>query len=205
MKAQGLQLPLVTQSLFWLRDAILHYGLYIAGAALILYVWIQGQLATSWGIRIWDRFKLRIPLVGSIMLDAAVARFCRILGTLLENGVPILKSLEISGQSAGNTILSDAVRRSTESVSSGETLSKPLSDAGIIPIQVMAMISVAEESNTLESVLVNVADTIERRSSRTLDMIVRVLEPVMLLIMGVAVLYIIVALILPIFVLMDSL
>ena len=204
MESENQSLPLVTQSLFWMRDTILVYGLYIAGAALFLFIVIRGQLATPLGKRIWDRFKLRLPLIGGILLDGAVARFCRVLGTLLENGVPILKSLEISAQSTGNVILSDAVRRSAENVSSGETLAKPLSEAGIVPPQVMAMISIAEESNTLENVLVNAANTIERRSARQLDMTVRLLEPIMLLIMGTAVFYIIVSLLLPIFQMWNS-
>ena len=197
-------LPMITQSLYGMRDLMMFYGLYLLGVAVFLFIWIRGQLATVWGKRIWDRCKLRIPLLGNIMLNEAVARFCRVLGTLLENGVPILKSLEISGQSTGNMILSDAVRRSAESVSSGETLAKPLSEAGIIPPQVMAMITIAEESNTLENVLVNAASTIERRSARQLDMIVRILEPAMLLVMGAVVFYIIAALFLPIFQMYSS-
>jgi general secretion pathway protein F/type IV pilus assembly protein PilC len=106
--------------------------------------------------------------------------------------------LEISSQSAGNVILAEAVRKSAENVSGGEPLSKPLADTGIIPPQVMAMISVAEESNTLESGLVNVAESIERQSARQLDMLVRLLEPAMLLLMGAAVFYIIASLLLPI-------
>jgi len=201
---QGRPLPLATQSLFFMRDSLMNYGLWIFGLGVIMFILFQGQLSTSWGVRLWDRFKLRLPLIGKILLDGAVARFCRVLGTLLANGVPILKSLEISGQSTGNAILSDAVRRSAENVSSGETLAKPLSESGIIPAQVMAMISVAEESNTLETVLVNTADSMERQSARQLEMLVRILEPVMLLVMGVAVLYIIVALLFPMFSLMDA-
>ena len=193
------QLPLVTLLLFRAREILLSYGLYIAGVAVFLFLWIQAQLATTWGTRLWDRFKIRLPLIGNIMLEEAVARFCRILGTLLENGVPILRSLEISGQSTGNSILADAVRRSVENVSSGEPLAKPLAESGIIPPQVMAMISVAEESNTLESVLVNTANSMERHSARQLDMLVRVLEPVILLLIGIAIFCIIVALLLPMF------
>ena len=203
--SQGKSLPLITQSILFVRDIILHYGLYVAGAVVFLYIVIQGQLSTPWGLRLWDRFKLRLPLIGNILLDGAVARFSRVLGTLLANGVPILKSLEISSQSAGNAVLSDAIRRSADNVSSGEPLAKPLAEAGIIPLQVMAMISVAEESNTLETVLINTADSIERRSARQLDMLVRILEPLMLLIMGGLVFYIIAALLLPIFSLADDL
>ena len=199
------QLPLFTQLLFQTRDVVVYYGLYVAGAAFILLFWLQGQLSTAWGTRIWDRIKLRLPLIGNIFLEEAVARFCRIFGTLLENGVPILRSLEISSQSTGNTILADAVRRSAENVSSGEPLAKPLAEAGIIPPQVMAMISVAEESNTLETVLVNTADTIERQSARQLDMLVKVLEPAILLLMGIAIFIIIIALLLPMFSLWDNL
>ena len=198
-------LPIATEILFGIRDFILHYGLYAAGVAVVLFIWIRIQLSTSWGIRIWDRFKLRLPVVGNIMLEGAVARFCRVFGTLLTNGVPILKSLEISSQSTGNSILADAVRRSAENVSSGEPLARPLAEAGIVPTQVMAMISVAEESNTLESVLVSAADTIERRTARQLDMLVRILEPAMLLIMGLMVFYIILALLLPMFQMLENL
>ena len=192
-------LPWITQLLFLAHDVAMSYGLYALGIAVVLYIWIQGQLATNWGLRFWDRLKLRIPFVGNILLEEAVARFCRILGTLLENGVPILRSLEISGQSTGNAVLADAIRRSAENVSSGEPLAKPLAESGIIPLQVMAMISVAEESNTLETVLVNTADTMERHSARQLDMFVRIVEPIILLMFGILVFFAILAILLPMF------
>jgi len=197
MEAQGQSIPIATQSLFWVRDFIISYGLYAAGIGVFLFIWLQGQFSTSWGIRLWDRFRMRLPVIGNLILVGAIARFCRVFGTLLANGVPILKSLEISGQATGNSILSDAVKRSAENVSSGDTLSKPLAEAGIIPPQVMAMISVAEESNTLETVLVNTANSLERQSSRQLDILVRTLEPAMLLLVGGAIFYIIMALVYP--------
>jgi len=199
MEAQGIPLATPTVSLLLMRDFVIHYGLYTLGALMFVAFWAQGQLATKWGKRLLDRLKLRLPLIGPILLSSAVARFCRVLGTLLENGVPILRALEISGQSTGNVLLADAVRRSAENVSSGEPLSKPLAEAGIVPPQVMAMIAVAEESNTLENVLVNIADTIEKNTARKLDMIIRLIEPVMLLVMAGAVFYIIVSLLMPIF------
>ena len=197
MVEDGKSLPLITQSLTWMRDIILRYGVYIAVGAVVLFFAIQGQLSTPWGIRMWDSLKIRLPLIGNIVLNGAIAQFCRVLGTLLSNGVPILKSLEISGQATGNSILGDAVRRSAESVSSGEPLSKPLAEAGIIPAQVMAMISVAEESNTLETVLISTADSIERHTARQLDMLVSILQPVLLLTMGLWIFYIVIALLLP--------
>ena len=204
MKEQGKELPMITLAVKGMRTLLISYGLYIGGGLVVLFFWIQRQLSTTWGSRLWDRFKLRLPLLGNIILEGAVARFCRVFGTLLANGVPILKSLEISGQSAGNTLLSDAIRRSAECVSSGEPLAKPLSEAKIIPPQVMAMIGIAEESNTLETVLINTADTIERHSAQQLDILVRVLEPVMLLMLGVVILFIILALFLPVFGLLEA-
>jgi general secretion pathway protein F/type IV pilus assembly protein PilC len=197
--ANGGELPFTTRSLLWMRETLVHYGLYVVGVLVFLLIWIQGQLATQWGKRLTDRLKLKIPLVGAVLLNTAVSRFCRVLGTLLENGVPILRALEISSTSTGNSVLADAVRRSAENVSSGDSLSKPLADTGIIPPQVMAMISVAEESNTLETVLVNAANTIERNNARKLDTMIRLIEPFMLLLMAGMVFYIIVSMLLPIF------
>lgn len=199
MVAEGKPLPWTTDSLLWMREVLLKYGIYIAVTLGVLGFWVQGLFYTPWGIRVMDRIKLKLPLIGPIFLNGAVSRFCRVFGTLLENGVPILRALDISSHSTGNTLLADAVKRSAENVSSGEPLARPLSEAGIIPPQVMAMISVAEESNTLENVLVNIADTIERTTARRLDVIVRLIEPIMLLLLAVAVFYIIVSLLLPIF------
>jgi general secretion pathway protein F/type IV pilus assembly protein PilC len=192
-------LPLVTVSLIEGNKLVLKYGLYALAVIGVAAFWVWSQLTTPWGRKLLDRLKLKLPLIGDILLNSSVAGLCRVLGTLLANGVPILKSLQISGQSTGNLILTDAVNKAAENVSAGESLSKPLSEAGILPPQVMAMISVAEESNALETVLVNVADTIERQVSRKLDMLMRLIEPLMLLAMGAAVLYIIIGLLLPVF------
>ncbi|MDR1385212.1 MAG: type II secretion system F family protein [Planctomycetaceae bacterium] len=195
----GKELPAMTNSLIEGNKLIKAYGLYALGGFGVLAFWLYCQLTTPWGRKLLDRLKLKVPIMGEIWLNSAVAGFCRVLGTLLANGVPILKSLEISSQSTGNLILAEAITKAAESVSSGESISKPLNETGIMPPQIMAMISVAEESNALETVLVNAADTIERKVARKLDILVRLVEPLMLLIMGSAVLYIIIALLLPIF------
>ncbi|MEZ6105959.1 MAG: type II secretion system F family protein [Pirellulaceae bacterium] len=110
--------------------------------------------------------KLRMPLFGEIFQALSVARFCRVLGTLLHNGVPILKSLEISRQATGNVILSDAIAAASENITSGESLAKPLGKSGYFPKSVVEMIAVAEESNSLDTVLVDVADGLENRTAR---------------------------------------
>lgn len=196
---QGGQLPAATVFLLKARTFIAAYWMYLGGGIAIVAVWVKMQATTKWGRRFLDRWKLKIPILGMILLESAVARFCRVFGTLLENGVPILRALDISSNSTGNVLLAEAITKSAENVSAGESLAKPLAETGIFPPQVMVMISVAEESNTLESVLIGAADTMERQISRRLETMLRLLEPLLLLGMALAVLFIILALLFPIF------
>lgn len=200
----GKQLPAVTVWLLAFKSFVGKYGLYVLFALIGGFVWFRIQLATRWGRTLVDGWKLKLPVIGPVILGSAVSRLCRVLGTLLENGVPILHALEISSRSTGNILLTEAVEKSVESVASGEPLSKPLTKANILPPAVMTMISIAEESNTLEKVLINVADSMERDMSRKLDVLVRLLEPLMLLFMAGAVFYIIIALLLPVFQMTES-
>ena len=199
LERQGGGLPLPTILLLGLSDLLANYGLVIAAIAAGLGYWLRQLAATDRGRLFVDRWKLKIPVAGKVFLGYAVSRFCRILGTLLKNGVPIIRSLEISSESTGNRVLAEAILESAENISSGETLAKPLADCGVIPRPVMAMISVAEESNTLDDVLVNIADGIDRKTSRQLDILVRMMEPMMLLAMGLVIMFVLIGLLLPIF------
>ena len=192
------ELPLMTDLLLSFSDGLVNWGLLILVAAAILIAAIVVQLKTEAGRRFSDHFKLKVPMFGMIFRNLAVARFCRVLGTLLRNGVPILKALEISSDAAGNRILSDAINDASENVTSGAALAEPLKNSGQFPVTVTEMIAVAEESNTLDEVLVNVADGLETQTSRRLDLMVRMLEPFMLLIMAGVVLVVVIALLMPI-------
>jgi general secretion pathway protein F/type IV pilus assembly protein PilC len=145
-----------------------------------------------------DTFRLRAWLLGRIVRNLAVARFCRVLGTLLHNGVPILQSLRIAKDATGNAVLSRAIADATENISEGKSLARPLEASGEFPPDIVEMISVGEEANNLENVLVNIADNLERRTNRELDLAVRLLEPIMLVIMAGVVLFVVVALLYPI-------
>ena len=127
-----------------------------------------------------DRLKFNLPLVGPIFLNLAVARFCRVLGTLLRNGVPILRSLEISRDATGNRVLGEAIGEATENISAGQSLADPLGASGHFPPAVVEMIAVAEQANNLENVLLDVADSLEKRTWRQLDLAVRLIEPMLL-------------------------
>jgi general secretion pathway protein F/type IV pilus assembly protein PilC len=168
-------------------------------------VWLRSYLQTPAGHRRLDYVKLKLPLYGPIAKSLAVARFCRVLGTMMHNGVPILKSLEISSAAAGNIILSEAINAASENISSGQTLSRPLAASGHFPSTVIEMISVAEEANSLDRVLVEVADGLEKRTFRQLDLMVRLLEPLMLLVLAFVVLLVVIALLLPIFKMFNTL
>lgn len=192
-------LPAATVILLATSDALKSYGIVIVAALGGVIFGARRLLATSRGRVFQDRLKLKLPLLGKIFLGYAVSRFCRVLGTLLQNGVPLLRSLEISSGSAGNIVLSRAIRQSAENVSAGDTLARPLASCGLIPPAVMAMISIAEQSNNLDHVLVYVADTIDKQNSRLIDTMVRLVEPMMLLVMGGLVMFIIAALLMPVF------
>ncbi len=193
------ELPLLTEWVLGTSNWTLRWSPWLL-AGLALVGWFAWQwLSTEQG-RMWrDLLKLRLPLGGKIFLNLAVARFCRVLGTMLHNGVPILRSLEISADATANRVLAEAIQKATENVTAGESLAPPLAACGRFPPTVVEMIAVAEESNTLENVLLTVADSLERRTWRQLDLVVRLLEPIMLLMLASVVLVLVIALLLPMF------
>ena len=192
------ELPAMTDWLLWFSDTLRNYGLYIVAFLVIAAILIRARLVTPEGRRLADLLKIKLPIVGGIFQNLAVARFCRVLGTLLRNGVPILKSLEISRDAAGNKVLSEAIEEASENISSGDSLSGPLGSSGHFPATVVEMIAVAEESNTLDTVLIDIADGLETRTARRLDLAVRMLEPLMLLCLAGVVLCVVIALLIPV-------
>jgi len=192
------ELPLMTDLLLGTSNVLQSWGWLILLALGGIVAAAMSVLRTEAG-RLWsDRLKLRLPMAGPIYLNLAVARFCRVLGTLLHNGVSILRALNISRDATGNRVLAQAIAKATENISAGQTLSAPLSASGHFPRAVVEMISVAEESNTLENVLLQIADNLERRTWRRLDLAVRLIEPLLLLILAGVVLAVVVALLLPV-------
>lgn len=198
LKQRG-QLPAITEWLLAFSGTLASWWMLVpAVIALAVFIWIRIQLQTEAGKLAADQFKLRLPMVGKIFLNMAVSRFCRVLGTLLHNGVPILKSLDISSLATGNRVLGNAIRKAAENISSGQTLAAPLAASGHFPNDMVEMIAVAEESNSLETVLISMADQLERRTWRQLDLFVRFLEPIMLLMIAGVVLVVAIGLLLPV-------
>jgi general secretion pathway protein F/type IV pilus assembly protein PilC len=192
------ELPPVTDWLLWLSDTLRTHGWWIL-LALIAGGWFARRwLNTPEGCLWRDRMQLKLPLAGAIFQSLAVARFCRVLGTLLRNGVPILRSLEISRNATGNRVLGEAIGQATENISAGQSLAEPLRASGRFPPAVVEMIGVAEQANNLENVLLGVADSLEKNTWRKLDLAVRLIEPILLLLLAIAVLLVVIALLLPI-------
>ncbi len=192
------QKPWITDVLFATSDFLKADGHYVLGALVIITIVVVPLLKSEQGKLAMDRFRLKAPIVGPVVLMVSVCRFCRILGTMLHNGVPILQALKISKDSAGNRILADEINKAADNVQRGEPLAQPLGSSGLFPADIIDMIAVAEESNNLEKVLVQIADSNEARTARQIDLAVRLLEPLMLLVMAVVVFAIAMALLVPI-------
>ena len=204
LEQNGTGLPLITVLLLGASHTLMNYGVFVLLGVAAIGFGIYRLLKTEAGRRILDRVKLKTPLVGVIFHDAAVSRACRVLGTMLRNGVPLLKSIRISSESTGNVLLAEAMMKSADNVTAGDSLSKPLAASGLIPPQIMAMIRVAEESNSLDEVLVKIADRIDSRIERRLEVMVRMIEPMMLILIGGMVMFVIVGVLLPVFDLNSS-
>ncbi len=197
MRERG-QLPWLTETLLAVSNGIKEHWLLLATVVAAVGAAVYAVIRSDEGRAWWDRVKLRLPVLGGIWTGWAVARFSRILGTMLANGVPILTALRIAKDSTGNRVLAEAVERAADSVAAGATLSAPLRAANVFPPDVVEMISVGEESNNLETVLVRVAETTERRLTRQVELLVRMLEPMLLLVMAGVTLVVVAALLLPV-------
>lgn len=198
LSARG-ELPLLTQGLIGFSHLIIDWWFVII-PALILGGFGYWRLTSSEAARFWlDSVRLRMPVAGNVYLNFALSRFTRILGTLLRNGIPILHSLKIAKDSTGNRVLSQAIAEAAEHVTAGNKLAVPLATCKYIPRDIVEMISVGEESNQLEKVLLDTADALDKRTSRQLELMIRLLEPIMLLVMAIVILIVVLGLLLPVF------
>jgi general secretion pathway protein F/type IV pilus assembly protein PilC len=193
------QLPALTKRLMETSHFMQLHGVWLIPALIGGIVLFRRWAATPAGRLRVDNWRLRIPGAGPIFLNFALARFTRILGTLLHNGIAILTALKIAKDATGNKVLTDAIDKSSENVKGGDSLAGPLGACKHFPRDVVEMIAVGEESNSLETVLVEIANGLEKRTSRQLDLFVRLLEPMMLLVMAGVTLVVVSGLLMPVF------
>lgn len=155
--------------------------------------------ATQNGRRMWDGVKLKLPVFGQINKKIAIARFCRTLATLLQSGVPLLAAMEIVRNIVNNVIIGDAIHQAAKDLEEGKGLSGPLTKSGLFPPLVTEMIAVGEQSGSLEAMLNRIAVAYENESQTNIMVMTSLLEPVMILVMGLVVGFIVVSILLPIF------
>ncbi len=146
-----------------------------------------------------DRFKLKIPIMGNLLRKSIIARFSRTLGTLLNSGVPILDSLEITAKTAGNKVIYNAIRRAVTAIAQGDTIAQPLQDTGVFPPMVVQMISVGEKTGGLDEMLEKVADFYEDEVDAAVDALTSIIEPVVIVVMGAVIGFVLISMYLPMF------
>jgi type IV pilus assembly protein PilC len=155
--------------------------------------------------RVMDRIVLKIPLIGDLVIKVAVARFARTLGTLITSGVPILQALKITKETIGNEVVQNAVQKVHDSIKEGETIAAPLDEAKVFPQMVVNMIDVGEETGSLDSMLMKVADIYDAEVEAAVEAMLQLMEPIIIVVLGVVIGFIVISLYLPIFTLGDAL
>jgi general secretion pathway protein F len=198
MAATG-ELPVATATLLSASDLLRNYGLIVALTLAVIVTAVVVSTDRADRQRYGDRLRMRLPVIGPIVVNLAIVRFARLLGTTLQGGVPIVQALQIARHSLGNRLLADAILQASHNIQAGRSLTEPLRASGLFPLEIVEMISVGEHSNRLEKVLLGIADRLESKTQRRLDTLVKMLEPAMMVVMACLVGFMIVALLLPVF------
>jgi general secretion pathway protein F len=192
------QLPFMTLALLWLVRIVSSGWWAILIVLAVAAYYLRRYLKTPEGKAWLDERVLRLPVFGSLIRMIAVSRFTRTLGTLLNSGVPTLTALDIVRSVVGNTVLADAISKARENVREGESIADPLRRSGLFPPMVVQMVSVGEKSGELEKMLLKIADSFDRTVETRLTALMSLLEPVIILVMGLVVGFIVIAIMLPI-------
>jgi len=191
-------LPWNTQMLIWVSTIIGEYWFLIALsiplAALGFRAWVRSDAGRS----LWDRMVLKLPLVGGLARQIAIARFCRTFGTMLASGVPLLRAMEVSREILGNTTLMKVIDKAREQIAQGESIAATLKRSGQFPSIVTHMIAVGERAGQLEQMLTNVADAYDADTDTRLSRLTSLLEPLMIVVMGGTVAFIVFSILGPI-------
>ena len=196
----GRALPLPTRILMSFSDFVKsYYSLIVLFGLIACIILLRIYTRKGRGKYIYDSFKLRFPVLGTLVRKISIARFARTLGTLLSGGIPLLQSMDIVKKVIGNSVLAEIVERSKERIAEGEPIAEELKKSKEFPPIVVHMITVGETSGNLEEMLRNVAETYDNEVETTTNSLISLLEPVMIILVGVIVGFIVLSILLPIF------
>jgi len=201
--AEGAQLPAFTRLVLGISRAVKDNILITLGVVAVFVVIFVLFKKTKFGRHVWDKFKLKMPVIGPVVNKVAISRFTRTLGTLISSGVPILQALTIVKETAGNVIVSDAVGAVHESVKEGETITAPLEASGVFPPMVISMVDVGEQTGALPEMLLKIADNYDEEVDNAVAAMTSLLEPIMIVFLAVVVGSIVIAMFLPLIDLMN--
>jgi type IV pilus assembly protein PilC len=193
----GRNLPFVTQLLMSIADVVRSFWFLIPGIPFAIIVTVNTVGRTKNGRLLIDRFKLNAPLFGMIIKKATVSRFCRTLGTLITSGVPILEALSIVKNAIGNEVVANAVQTVHDSIREGETIAEPLATTNVFDDICINMIDVGEETGELDKMLIKIADNYDDEVDAAVGALMSIMEPILIIGMGLTIGFIVVALFLP--------
>lgn len=192
-------LPWPTQFVINVSEGFLNNWYLFFGFFVLVVFGIPWSYRQSWGREFWDRVVLEVPLIGPVMRKIAVARFTRTLGTLLTSGVAILDALEIVGKASGNVVIEQGIRKTAEKIREGKTMADPLMETRVFPAMVVQMIGVGEQTGALDQMLNKIADFYEEEVDVAVAALTSLLEPLMMVVIGGIVGFMLIAMYMPIF------
>ncbi|MGA3117940.1 MAG: type II secretion system F family protein, partial [Syntrophobacteraceae bacterium] len=199
----GVKLPAMTLFVMNVSDFTKNYFHWMIAGLILLFFGLRQFRKTTRGRDIFDRLLLRMPVFGVLIRKVAVARFTRTLGTMLSSGVPILDGLDVVAATAGNSVVEKAIRNARLSISEGRPVAEPLAETRVFPPMVTQMISVGEATGALDTMLAKIADFYDEEVDSAVGVLTSMLEPLLILFLGVTIGGLLVAMYLPIFQLAD--
>lgn len=200
----GGELPFLTRAVVGASNFLARFFILIIIAIFLIIAAVRKYHKTERGRRVIDGFMLKLPVVGMIVRKIAVARFCRTLATLTSSGVPILDGLEITAKTSGNAIVEDAIMAVRKSVEEGKTISGPLAETGVFPPMVVQMVNVGEQTGALDQMLSKIADFYEEEVDTAVAGLMKLLEPVMIVVLGGVIGTIVTAMYMPMYAILQK-
>jgi len=195
----GAELPLPTRIVIGLSDGLKSNALYILPVLIAMFVAFQKFRKSPLGAERIDTMMLKLPVFGELLTKVAIAKFTRTLGTLIKSGVPILQGLDTVAATAGNVVIEKAVLTCRESVKEGGKLADPLNRSGVFPAMVVQMIGVGEETGSLDTMLIRIADFYDQEVDTAVKGLTSMIEPIIIVVLGVIIGTIVIAMFLPMF------